>query len=425
LVVVGTGCQRHCAFAGDAGADAGPGSITGCINGDNCCPNPNPNNCNALNDNNCTPVCGNGVTEPPEKCDGANCPTAATCVPDANTDRVLTGSAANCDAVCTATPRQCVPDGFCPTMCSSANDPDCPPPNDQCGNAIDISSGGTFTVDIPAVTKQDTDPDQACQAKGLDVFYTFTLSGSEFVFFSVLDTKLPTGPVPVTLELYADQCPPPTGGRAMICDAGVFGRNCGGNPFPLITSSNAGALAGKPIGPGKFFLTVRATGAPGRWNLTYHHVPLSCAQQGEPSLPALGQQLAPIHGGTTCQSSDSITPSCLAATTRDDTLIIYKCPSQSFLFTTCDDRTTAASGGALSAVLGSVFVSGTKCLPTSAGKEVACGTKAISACTITANPAEIQDVGGAEPGILTLSVDMGDVIKGSDCGPYGLDMMRK
>jgi hypothetical protein len=317
-------------------------------------------------------------------------------------------------------------------MCNSGNDPDCPPPNDQCSNAIDISSGGTFQVDIPAVTKQDTDPDPSCPVQGPDVFYAFTLNASENVFFSVLDTKLPSASVQATLELYNGQCPPATGGRALVCDSGGFGRNCGGNiVFPLITSSSTGALGGKPIGPGKFFLTVRATGGAGRWNLTYHHVPTACAVQGEINPPT---QLGQVHVGTTCNDTDDVTPSCLAGSVLDDNFIVYKCPSQQMQFTTCDGRTPVSSAGSLSGVLGSVFVSGTKCLPIAGSKqEVACSTTAVNKCASTgATVAEIQiqNIAGGiqaadEPGIFTLSVDIRNTATGLNCSDYGLDAMRK
>jgi hypothetical protein len=49
-------------------------TITSCVGGDGCC----PSGCNANNDNNCNPVCGNGVVESGEECDGLSLPTA-TC----------------------------------------------------------------------------------------------------------------------------------------------------------------------------------------------------------------------------------------------------------------------------------------------------------------------------------------------------------
>ena len=102
-------------------------NITTCTNGDSCC----PTTCNATNDNNCTPVCGNNVVESGERCDG-NCPTSCTggtaCAP-----RVLQGT--NCTRECvTQNITTCTNgDGCCPTTCNPTNDNNC---SAVCGNNI-------------------------------------------------------------------------------------------------------------------------------------------------------------------------------------------------------------------------------------------------------------------------------------------------
>ncbi len=74
-------------------------------------------------------VCGDGVREGSELCDGAGCPT--TCGDsDACTIDTLTGSAATCTAVCShaqVTACNSISDGCCPAGCSLALDPDCLP----------------------------------------------------------------------------------------------------------------------------------------------------------------------------------------------------------------------------------------------------------------------------------------------------------
>src|SRR5688572_22608806 len=73
-------------------------------------------------------VCGDGVREGTELCDGASCPT--TCGDaDACTVDTLTGSAATCTAVCThSTVTACgAADGCCPSGCGMATDSDCLP----------------------------------------------------------------------------------------------------------------------------------------------------------------------------------------------------------------------------------------------------------------------------------------------------------
>ncbi len=117
-------------------------AITGCIPGDGCCPAA----CNRFNDSDCQSRCGNGVVETGEKCDG-NCPTSCddkvACTKD-----TLTGSAANCTAVCTHTAiTACVAgDGCCPSACNSLNDSDCSP---RCGNGV-VEAGEKCDGNCPA-----------------------------------------------------------------------------------------------------------------------------------------------------------------------------------------------------------------------------------------------------------------------------------
>lgn len=71
--------------------------ITKAMNGDQCC----PKGANAVSDSDCAAVCGNGVVESGEVCDG-NC--VSSCDDgDACTSDQLVGSKANCDAQCMQT----------------------------------------------------------------------------------------------------------------------------------------------------------------------------------------------------------------------------------------------------------------------------------------------------------------------------------
>jgi hypothetical protein len=117
-----------------------------CLNDDACC----PASCNIGNDNDCLPECGDGIWQPAsETCDNAipdgepgACPTTRDngdpcddgdpCTTDSST-----GSAQNCNLVCTHTqlvgPDDCglgggAGDGCCPDGCTSENDSDCPAP---------------------------------------------------------------------------------------------------------------------------------------------------------------------------------------------------------------------------------------------------------------------------------------------------------
>ena len=129
-------------------------AIATCTDSDGCC----PALCDSLNDNDCAPVCGNGVIEASETCDPpAACPTACD---DGNscTNDVLTGSAANCDAVCDNAPIVACTnaDGCCPAACDATTDDDC---STTCGNGT-IDAGET--CDPPASCPTTCDDSDSC-----------------------------------------------------------------------------------------------------------------------------------------------------------------------------------------------------------------------------------------------------------------------
>jgi YVTN family beta-propeller protein len=101
-----------------------PASTT-CASGDGSC----PAGCNANNDADCPPACGNGVVEAGETCDlPSTCPASCD---DGNACTIdqMTGSAANCNVACsyTAITTCASGDGCCPAGCNSLTDADCPP----------------------------------------------------------------------------------------------------------------------------------------------------------------------------------------------------------------------------------------------------------------------------------------------------------
>ncbi len=115
-------CTKKADSSSSSGGGAGCDGVTTCQSGDTCC----PTGCNAATDTDCKPVCGNGVVETGELCDGDSCPTSCqksttTCfanvLQDANT----------CQATCAATAiTTCVNnDGCCAPGCNNQNDSDC------------------------------------------------------------------------------------------------------------------------------------------------------------------------------------------------------------------------------------------------------------------------------------------------------------
>jgi hypothetical protein len=107
----------------DARCETAP--ITACQSADGCC----PAGCTVDQDSDCTPapMCGNGVKDAGETCDGADCPTALSCGDnDACTADSLVGNPAMCDAACLNEPIVICADGdgCCQPSCMGM-DSDC------------------------------------------------------------------------------------------------------------------------------------------------------------------------------------------------------------------------------------------------------------------------------------------------------------
>jgi hypothetical protein len=110
--LAGSECTRRCSYT----------EITACVDQDDCC----PDGCNSGSDDDCAILCGNGITERGETCDG-DCPTSCgdgrTCTRD-----VMLGSAARCAVSChfPAIVTCADADGCCPSACTdAAADADC------------------------------------------------------------------------------------------------------------------------------------------------------------------------------------------------------------------------------------------------------------------------------------------------------------
>jgi MYXO-CTERM domain-containing protein len=150
LVGSASTCTAHCQTT----------AITACVAGDGCC----PTGCTFAKDSDCAaPVCGNGVVEQGEICDG-NCPTS--CPTPAKCFTVqLVGDPSLCNVKCQQTAiKACVyGDGCCPAGCTSTTDSDCVAA--VCGNGV-VEPGETCDGDCPTACPS-TDP---CVA--------FTVTGS-------------------------------------------------------------------------------------------------------------------------------------------------------------------------------------------------------------------------------------------------------
>ena len=123
--------------------------ITAPRGGDGCC----PAGANARNDADCVAVCGNGVLENQELCDG-DCPTSCDDGDSCTADK-LTGSAERCTAACMSSPITAARsgDGCCPAGATARNDLDCAP---ACGDGV---RNGNETCDGDCPTScDDGDP---------------------------------------------------------------------------------------------------------------------------------------------------------------------------------------------------------------------------------------------------------------------------
>jgi hypothetical protein len=134
-------------------------AITDCADDDGCC----AEGCNANNDNNCSPVCGNSVLETGETCEPPmSCPTECD---GANPCQVgtLIGSADECTAECQFSDiTDCLDaDGCCPATCNANNDGDCQP---VCGNDV-IEPGETCDPEVSCPA--DCDDGNSCTTDGI------------------------------------------------------------------------------------------------------------------------------------------------------------------------------------------------------------------------------------------------------------------
>jgi hypothetical protein len=160
--VAGTDCNQLCEYS----------PVTTCSGDtqDGCC----AADCNANNDSDCSPTCGNGAVEVGETCDTAiDAAAPGACPADCDdknscTNDQLTGSA--CGASCTHNPVTACgaqADGCCPAGCNANNDGDCSP---SCGNGV-TESGETcdtaIAAGLPGACPTTCDDGNACT---IDIF---------------------------------------------------------------------------------------------------------------------------------------------------------------------------------------------------------------------------------------------------------------
>jgi hypothetical protein len=143
--------------------------------------------CNGIDDD-----CKNGIDDP--------FPVGQPCT--VGLGACMRTGAFMCDAAQTGVTCNATPGAPMPELCGNGVDEDCNgedavcPPNDFPAGAVDISAGGTFTVDLSAAHDDNwapTTPQLDCgDMGGRDVFYTFTLAREEVVYYDTFGSNFDT-----------------------------------------------------------------------------------------------------------------------------------------------------------------------------------------------------------------------------------------
>jgi hypothetical protein len=113
-----------------------------------------------------TSACTNACGAPGARTCGAGCAWSACC-----------GAAEVCRTDCSRP--------ACDDDCDGTTDEGCPPCNDACSAAVDISAGGDFPGTTVGAADDSVRCVAACGTGGRDVWYRFTLAAEEVVFLSL------------------------------------------------------------------------------------------------------------------------------------------------------------------------------------------------------------------------------------------------
>jgi hypothetical protein len=267
-------------------------------------------------------------------------------------------------------------------ICGDGIDQDCNgadvacPVNDRPTSPIDITTGGTFTVDLSAARDDQANNGISCGiAGGRDVFYRFTLPAPEVVYVDTFGSSFDT-----VVRVFPGNCTAPPATQSCFDD------QCGGQ-------QTQGAL---PLAAGSYCLVVdqyssaQNTGA----------LVLTFTRGGR-----TGTAIAPVAGtqtGTSCSGASASTGACQPSSIAHDT---------AYYFLTCP-ATTKTVGA--STCTGTAFDSVVYLRKAGVAGELACNDDT----TGCGNGLQSSFTGGSAvgPGMFWLTVD-GYL---AQCGPFTL-----
>jgi len=241
-------------------------NITECIFGDDCC----PAGCNSVSDADCPVNCGDEVVDllNGETCDPpGTCPTGCDDGIACTTD-LMTGSAENCNALCSHTDiTTCThDDGCCLPACNSVNDNDCPV---ICGDeVVDLDAGET--CDPPDSCLTGCDDGVACTA--------------DFMTGSALYCNVACSHEDIDICTAGDGCCPGVCGPAIDADC----PGCGNGEIELIFGETCDPPESCPVtcDDGNACTTDEMAGSPIACNVVCGHTSITACVSGDGCCPA-------------------------------------------------------------------------------------------------------------------------------------------
>jgi hypothetical protein len=269
--------------------------------------------------------------------------------------------------------------------CGDGLDQDCSgadvscPVNDRPAGAVDISAGGTFTVDLGAANNDQNFTGTSCGSTGgRDVFYTFTLPAAEVVYLDTFGSNFDT-----TLRVFAGSC------TALGALASCFDDACS-------VTQTQGALS---LAAGTYCLVADQYSSA----QTLGALTLRLTRGGRAGT-AVGTGTGTVSGNS-CSGTNASTPSCQSSSTAQDT---------GHYFLACPGVTRTVTANTCTGTTFDSVIS-LRAGHASSGATLACNDDATG-CGTSNRQSSFTGASAVGPGLFWLQVD-GYL---SNCGAYTL-----